>query len=88
VDYKQEGFKTEKEILANAVSYSIDKHFGQKHLIFIITLKEYPVSSDRRDHICCVAWDRGFQGESFLCASRWAGILVKGLAHKTELYSK
>ena len=35
-----------------------------------------------------LAWDRGFQGESFLFASRWAGILVKGSAHKTELYSK
>ena len=39
----------------NAVSYSINKHFGQKNLIFIITLKEYPVSSDRRDYIWCVA---------------------------------
>ena len=72
----------------NAVSYSINKHFGQKNLIFIITLKEYPVSNYRRDYIWCVAWDRGFQGESFLFASRWAGIPVKGLAHKTELYSK
>lgn len=71
-----------------AVSYSINKHFEQKNVIFIITLKEYPVSSDRRDYIWCVAWDREFQGESFLFASRWAGIPVKGLAHKTELYSK